>query len=512
MKLGLRVFLGYFLIVGLTAWLSLKLVLDELKPVVRQVSEENLVELAHALALLAQPVLKSDPHNAEAPAPQHFQQQLQQLDQVKLKANIWRQQKNRLLLRVYITDANGIVRFDSSGAAVGADYSRWNDVYLTLRGQYGVRSTRLNPDNEQSTVMYVAAPIREADRIIGSLTVAMPNQSTQPYIDAARNTLLRYGLALLGFSLLIGIGFTSWLIWSLRQVSRYALAISENDKRQPPQFARGTELEKLTEALETMRQRLDGKAYVEQYIHTLTHELKSPLAAIQASTELLTDPQMPESTRAQFLHSIQDQSERLNQLIQRLLELAKLEQRRGLEQIETVDLATLVQTLAADLQAPLSARQLQLTIATEAALPVRAERFLLQQALRNLLDNAIAFATVGSTIRLTLTRPAAAVAQAGTIHADKQQADTVQAGTVQAGTVQLQLENQGPPIPAYALPRLGERFYSLPRPDGRKGTGLGLSFVREVLALHGGTLTIENTDAGVRVRVELPINPTLSTR
>ncbi len=476
MKIGLRIFLGYFLIVGLTAWLSLKLVLDELKPVVRQVSEENLVELANALALVAAPVLQGSAAEQE-----RFQQQLQRLGQLELDATIWRQHKTRLQLRVYITDASGTVRFDSSGAAIGADYSRWNDVYLTLRGEYGVRSSRLNPDDEQSSVMHVAAPIRADDRIIGALTVAMPNQSTQPYIDTALATLWRYGLLLLGFSLLIGVGFTGWLIWSLRQVSHYALAISENDKRQPPQFARGTELEKLTEALETMRRRLDGKAYVEDYVHTLTHELKSPLSAIQAATELLADPQMPATTRAQFLRSIHDQSDRLHQLIQQLLELAKLEQRRGLEQIESVDLAALVQALAGDMQAPLSARQLRLDMQLGELVPVQAERFLLQQAIRNLLDNAIAFATPGSSIRLSLGK--------------------------MSESMQLQIDNDGSTIPAYAMARLGERFYSLPRPDGRKGTGLGLSFVREVMALHSGSLAFSNTDHGVRVSLQIPITP-----
>ena len=67
------------------------------------------------------------------------------------------------------------------------------------------------------------------------------------------------------------------------------------------------------------------------------------------------------------------------------------------------------------------------------------------------------------------------------------------------------LFNQGEPIPDYALPRLCERFYSLPRPDsGRKSTGLGLNFVEEVLQLHGGSLQIGNVAGGVEVTLRLP--------
>ena len=65
--------------------------------------------------------------------------------------------------------------------------------------------------------------------------------------------------------------------------------------------------------------------------------------------------------------------------------------------------------------------------------------------------------------------------------------------------------NQGEPIPDYALPRVTERFYSLPRPgSGRKSTGLGLNFVQEVAQLHGGAFSISNADGGVRARLTLP--------
>ena len=69
---------------------------------------------------------------------------------------------------------------DSSGVAVGQDYSRWNDVYLTLRGEYGARSSRSDPDDANSSVMHVGAPIRDNGKLIGVVTVAKPNSSLQP--------------------------------------------------------------------------------------------------------------------------------------------------------------------------------------------------------------------------------------------------------------------------------------------------------------------------------------------
>jgi two-component system sensor histidine kinase CreC len=71
--------------------------------------------------------------------------------------------------------------------------------------------------------------------------------------------------------------------------------------------------------------------------------------------------------------------------------------------------------------------------------------------------------------------------------------------------IEFKLFNQAEAIPDYALPRLNERFYSLPRPDsGRKSTGLGLNFVEEVVKLHGGQLWVGNVGGGVEARVCLP--------
>src|SRR5678816_2681829 len=99
---------------------------------------------------------------------------------------------------IYVTDARGIVVFDSSGRDVGKDYSRWNDVYLTLRGRYGARSTRADPADDASTVMYVAAPIVDrssaGERIVGVLTVAKPNRAIAPFIERSQDTILRWGL------------------------------------------------------------------------------------------------------------------------------------------------------------------------------------------------------------------------------------------------------------------------------------------------------------------------------
>jgi two-component system sensor histidine kinase CreC len=111
---------------------------------------------------------------------------------------------------------------------------------------------------------------------------------------------------------------------------------------------------------------------------------------------------------------------------------------------------------------------------------VRADPFLLHQAISNLLQNAIDFSPQEGSIRLDVS--------------------------VERGRVCFGVEDEGPGIPDYAKEKVLEKFFSLQRPDtGRKSTGLGLNFVREVAVLHKGELVLENLpQKGLRARLSVP--------
>jgi len=467
MPLGVRIFLAYFLFVGLSGWFVLSTVMDEIRPGVRQSTEETLVDTAHLLAVL----LREDVREGRL-AQGALPELLKAYGQRQPGAQIWGVAKNQVNHRIYVTDANGIVLLDSSGLAVGQDYSRWNDVYLTLQGRYGVRSTREDPEDPDSSVMYVAAPIVDGERILGVVSVAKPNRTLQPYIERSQRRLGWLGAGLIGLGLLVGGLLSWWLSGSLRRLTRYAQAVSEGQRAELPQV-RGGELGQLAQAVERMRTELEGKAYVERYVHTLTHELKSPLAAIRGAAELL-EAEMPAAQRQRFVANISEEGERLQNLVERLLHLAQVEQRQGLEERVAVPLQAMIDELVHAQMARIEQRQVQVDNQVDASQQLLGERFLLRQALSNLLDNALDFTPPGGLIRFAC-------------EADGE-------------SLQLHLFNQGAAIPDYALPRLTERFYSLARPaTGRKSTGLGLNFVQEVAQLHGASLNIANVKGGVEV-------------
>lgn len=228
-----------------------------------------------------------------------------------------------------------------------------------------------------------------------------------------------------------------------------------------------------------MRQQLDGKAYIEGYVQTLTHELKSPLAGIRAASELLQSP-MDETQRRKFLANIDSESLRLQQLIERLLNLALVEQRQSLQSPQELSLKPLIDALLNTREARILRKGIHIKSQLNETAKIIGETFLVEQAILNLLDNALDFAPDHSEIQLETIR--------------------------QTEGWTIAISNQGDAIPDYAMPRLTERFFSLPRPDsGRKSTGLGLSFVQEVMDLHQGEFRLQNIPDGVRAELHFPL-------
>ncbi|MEW7866916.1 beta-lactam sensor histidine kinase BlrB [Aeromonas diversa] len=462
MRLWQQLLVGLVLIFALGAWFVLEIFVQEIKPGVRSATEDTLVDMAQLLAPLAAEDLQhgrmTDGSLAKAYA---------RLNQTPINALIDGHLKELVEYRIYVTDRLGKVIYDSAGEALGQDYSRWNDVYLTLRGEYGARSTRSDPDDPATSVMHVAAPLRDGEAIVGVLTVAKPNRALMPAIERSEQRLLRAAGQLLLIALLIGALLVWWMNRGIGKLEQYAGAVTRGEAAPLPRLFT-PELDRLGRALETMRRQLDGKRYIERYVHGLTHELKSPLAAIRGAGEILAESPPPE-VAARFLANIREQGDRMQQLIDRMLQLARLESGQGIER-QPVAPAALGQRVAAGKETQASQRQIRLTLDLAEAHALRWDPLLVEQALGNLIDNALDFAPSGSTI-------------------------TLQGRPTQGGYCFL-VEDQGPGIPEYALPRIFERFYSLPRPDKGKSSGLGLSFAREVAQQHGGSLTLSNRPGG----------------
>ncbi|MEO8002200.1 MAG: two-component system sensor histidine kinase CreC [Arenimonas sp.] len=469
MKISYRIFLGYFLIVGLAAYFILQVFVNQVKPGVRQSMESSLVDTANVLAQLAAKDVKNN-----VIANGEFSTPIKAAKTSRYKAGISDYMKEVFNYRIIITNDIGQVIYDSDNLVVGKDYSRWNDIYLTLHGKYGARSTRNDPKDERSTVMYVAAPIMDGDKLLGVLSVANPNASIQPFIDKSQKNILKQGSVLIAASFLIGLVVTFWFTRSLDRLGKYAKAVAVGERAVLPDLGRN-EMGELGDALDTMRKKLDGKQYVEQYVQTLTHEMKSPLAAIRGASEILEE-NPAEADRIRFLDNIKTQSLRLSEMIDKMLALASVEYRQNEFEKKPVNLAGLCDQVVAGFEqgANKKLNDKKIRLICEDLIgesTAHGDAFLLTQALQNLLDNAIDFSPLNGVIKIAIeSSPSHYV---------------------------IKIRDQGVGIPDYAAPRLFERFYSLPRPDtGQRSSGLGLSFVKEVALAHDGDITLVNQPEG----------------
>jgi two-component system, OmpR family, sensor histidine kinase CreC len=474
MKLGIRLLFVFFFINGIAAFFVLRVFTAEIKPSVREVMEDMMVDTANILAELA-----SDDLAAQRLQEGRFASNVRSYATRPIDAKIWGLSKQSLDFRVYVTDDKGIVLFDSENVAQGQDYSRWRDVARTLRGEYGARATREVQSDDRTSIMYVAAPVLQDDKIIGVLTVAKPLSSIQNFIDRAERKVVLNGFLLLVLSALVGVLVTLWTVWNIRKLRQYALSVQAGQNLAIPRVP--GELGDLAQAMQAMRLRLEGREYIEDYVRALTHELKSPMAAIRASGELLQDD-LPAEDRAQFAGQVIAQTQRVQRLIDRMLELTRLEQRTVAQGRLALSTPTALLSCAQDAVQALQAQcalkritvhmlpSLQPTQQTIQAAPALClvERDLVTLAVSNLLDNAIDFAPVGSTIHVHCTGRSISV------------------------------QDQGGGVPDYALARLGERFFTTARPNGeRSGSGLGLAIVKQIMALHDGSLRITNTAGGL---------------
>lgn len=473
-RFSVRIFLGYFLILSLAAALMMHTHVNTVQPALRQTVEDSLADTANLLAAtLSSQTATSSVDAAEI---QHWLDAYMQSPQ---RALIWGVSKHDAGLRIYVTNEHGIVIADTRHDAIGADYSRWNDIYLTLKGQYGARSTPAISPAESASTLYVAAPWVNSDHhIIGAVSVSRNVQGLQPYVDRIRADIFRDAAMILGLALLSATLLSAWIARSVEKIARYARAVSLGQRNITPPHSGPREIRMLAEAVDAMRRHLEGKAYVEQYVHALAHALKSPLAGLKAHLELLEGP-LQDADRIRLLGFAQQETQRLQDSMERLLQLARLEQQQTLQHRQTLEVTALVQSVSASGKALMETKNIhcEFDLSTPPS-PITGEAALLQLALDSLLANAIAFTPTGGTIRWSFS-------------------DTPEHQCIH-------LFNSGPAIPEFALSRIFERFFSMPRPDtGQRSSGLGLSLAREIALLHNGDLQLENTTNGVLATLTL---------
>jgi len=481
---GLRAFVLYAMILGGLGWFILNHAIERLNDGMRQSAESIMVDSANILASILEQQLTHESENSVSIDTNLLARSLQGAKSRQLDAQIYQVSRRNFGADVYVTDRSGMVIYDSSGKNLGQDFSNWRDVYLTLSGKYGARTSFLNSQGAKAQdgdpkAMIVAAPIHFNNSIVGSISLLTPIEHLNAHLET--ETLEMQKGMYLSLAVAVIIGFLLSLLFSrsMVKIATYANSMAKGEPLPKPHFL-DQRLSDLSDSVENLRSELDGKNYVENYIHGLTHELKTPITGIQGSVELLKED-LSEEQRDRFINNIELSNQRMSRLVQRMLDLAKLENRNLVyNNLHSFNLEALIQEVADQYKQFCDERKLTLQVNGLARESSRGDRDLIYQAISNLLDNAIKFSAQDSPIELHF-------------------------GTGTEGAF-VHVQNQGELIPDFAHERLFERFFSLPSQQKgnniTKSTGLGLSFVKQIMKLHNGTVEIENLENGVLAKIK----------
>jgi two-component system sensor histidine kinase KdpD len=246
------------------------------------------------------------------------------------------------------------------------------------------------------------------------------------------------------------------------------------------QIASVVERELLDEATQQSAMLRESERLYTTLLNSISHELRTPIATIKGASSGLSNA-LQEDDRTALLRDIQSATDRLNRLVENLLDMSRLESGRLQLKRDWCDVGEIVGVAVQQIEVCPEDHLIRIESAPDMPL-VHVDFVLVEQAVRNLLENACHYTPAGSTV-------------------------TVRVELLER-TIQLIVEDDGPGIAPDQLEHIFDKFYRLPgTPPG--GTGLGLSVSRGFIEAHGGTLTAENRrEGGARFIITLPLNGT----
>jgi two-component system sensor histidine kinase CreC len=322
-------------------------------------------------------------------------------------------------------------------------------------------------------VLMLTSRTEEIDRVVGlesviKSTAAVRRSVIRSLIDLILPALLAFSLAAL-----VAFALSSYVTGILKNLAGRAERVAAGEPGVRLETWSKSELGDLAHALEKMRIRLDGKQYVEETALTLSHEVKTPIAAIRGAAEILQQSDDP-AVRQKFFANIFAEADRLSALVGNFLALSRIESAPAAPHAQS-SLAGVASSVAKTFGSRAGGIRFRTEIGQAVgSVPIPADQ--LRRMMEALLENAFQFTPEGGCV------------------------------TFVAGSGQFSVEDEGPGIPAEVRSKVFDRFFTTVNPlTGRRGTGLGLAIVKSLADRYGAMIAI-TCPAGTQVRVNFTQN------
>ncbi len=241
------------------------------------------------------------------------------------------------------------------------------------------------------------------------------------------------------------------------------------------------EMGELMRSFNDMTEALGSTAYLQKdFISSISHEFKTPIASIRGFARLLQMPGLTEEQKAEYIRMIAQESDRLSRLSETLLRLSALEQQTALASIATFSLDEQLRQVILRLEPTWSAKDIGWQLDLK-EVSLTSDQELLNQVWVNIIQNAIKFSPEGTDIEVRVFR---------------------------AGNAIVEIQDHGCGMTEEAQKRIFDKFYQADKSRRQEGVGLGLSLVKRIVDMMGGTITVTSAvGEGSTFRVELPISP-----
>jgi heavy metal sensor kinase len=339
------------------------------------------------------------------------------------------------------------------------------------------------PDTRNQNLLRIySAPIVEEGQPVGIIQVAHSSASVQETLNQLLRALVIGGVALMALAAGGGYFLAARALAPIDRMTQTARRISAQDLSARLNLpATDDEVGRLASTLDLMLERLEASIQRErQFATDASHDLRTPLAAIQAILDVTRAQPRSAAEYERALDDLEFETQRLNTLTENLLQLARGEARLDLAR-EPIDAALLLKDVCASMQPLAQAKGLTLRCEIESALRLRGDSDELARMFVNLLENAMKYTERGG---VTVTARA------------------------DGKSIRIQIQDTGRGISAEHLPHIFDRFYRADASRSTEGTGLGLAIAREIARAHGGNIQARSVEGkGATFVVSLPRAP-----